>query len=304
MKGNMVQYSVLPNCTNHCKFCLCRDKRVLPTEEIVARIHKIAANIDYIDWKNKFNKGISLLGGEIYGYRDPVYEEEFLKLLDKICDKILKVAGPGSKYSTVTNGIYKPDFLFRCIDKIVDQCGISYVDVNFSYDIKYRYATEEARQLVISNINKFHERYNYTVGIQMILTQNVINRVFEESWSIGDFLSNEVPGNQMAFLYPHPIRTQDLPLEDFFFKRTDFLKFLIYLEKNYPGLHYNTIMSTKNSGTFKYTGLYTPEDPIDAPAILADGKEILQDCGHSVLYKCYADSDKCMLCDIEKLWRM
>ena len=304
MTGNMVQYSVLPNCTNHCKFCLCRDKRVLPTSDIVDRIHKIAANIDYIDWKHKFNKGISLLGGEIYGYRDPVYEDEFLKLLDKICDKILKVAGLGSKYSTVTNGIYRPDFLFRCIDKIVEKCGIKYVDVNFSYDIKYRYATEEARKLVITNINKFHERYNYTVGIQMILTQHVIESIFNKAWSLKDFLETEVPGNQLAFLYPHPIRTQELPLKDFFFKRVDFLKFLVYLEKEFPDIHMNTILSTKNSGTFKYTGLYNPEDPVDAPAILADGKEILQNCGHSVLYNCYADSDKCMLCDIEKLWRM
>lgn len=301
MNGNMVQYSVLPNCTNNCKFCLCRDKRVLSTADIVNRIHKIRKNIDYIDWKDKFRYGISLLGGEVYGYRDPVYETEYLQLINDICDKILNVSSV-ARYSTVTNGLYEPDFLFRCIDTIVEKCSVKQVDVNFSYDIKYRYSTEARRKLALSNINAFAERYNYRTGVQMILTQYVIESVFEGMWSIKDFIENEIPNNQLVFLYPHPIRSDGLPLKDFFFKRLDFLEFLIYLEKNFPDIHANTVMSTKNSGTFKYTGLYKPDDPVDAPPILADGKEVLQNCGHSVLYNCYADSDRCMLCDIENLW--
>lgn len=298
----MVQYSVLPNCTNHCKFCLCRDKRVLSTDEIVKRIDRIADNINYIDWKGKFLKGISLLGGEVYGYRDKVYEERYLSLINDICNKILKVAGPGSRYSTVTNGIYKPDFLFECADLVISECGLDYLDVNFSYDIKYRYSNEESRKLALKNINAFSKRYNYKVGVQMILTQYVINSVFNNSWNMKSFIENEIPGNQLVFLYPHPIRTSDLKLNDFFFKRSDFLKFLLYLESVNPDIHTNTILSTKNSGTFKYTGLFYPEKDSKQPPILADGKEVLQDCGHSILYKCYSDSDKCMLCDIEKIW--
>lgn len=304
MIGNMVQYAVLPNCTNSCKFCLCRDKRVLSTEDIVKRVEDIADNLKYIDWKGKFCKGISLLGGEVYGYRDPVYEEKYLFLVKNICNNVLKIAGPGSKYSTVTNGIYKPDFLFRCADLIVSECGIEYLDVNFSYDLKYRYSSEEARKQALRNINAFSKRYNYKVGVQMILTQHVIDSVFNGSWSIKSFLENDIPGNQLVFLYPHPVRSKDLELTDFFFRRDDFLKFLLYLEANHPDIHSNTILSTKNSGTFKYTGLFYNDKGSDQPPLLADGKEVLSECGHSILYKCYSDSDKCMLCDILKLWRM
>ena len=35
--------------------------------------------------------------------------------------------------------------------------------------------------------------------------------------------------------------------------------------------------------------------------VLTDGKQILAECGHSVLYRCYSDSDKCLLCDLEAL---
>ena len=137
----------------------------------------------------------------------------------------------------------------------------------------------------------------------MILTQYVIDSVWSKSWDMKSFIDNDIPGNQLVFLYPHPIRSNGLNLNDFFFKRNSFLKFLLFLEKKYPDIHLNTILSAKHSGTFKYTGLFDPDKDNFQQPILADGKEILQDkCGHSVLYNCYSDSDKCMLCDIEKLW--
>lgn len=138
----------------------------------------------------------------------------------------------------------------------------------------------------------------------MILTQYVIDSVLSGSWSIDYFLEKEIPGNQLVFLYPHPIRSKDLELHDFFFKRRDFLEFLLTIEKHHPDIHANTILSTKNSGTFKYTGLFYNDKGSNQPPLLADGKEVLSECGHSILYKCYSDSDKCMLCDILKLWRM
>ena len=79
--------------------------------------------------------------------------------------------------------------------------------------------------------------------------------------------------------------------------------------------------STLNSGTFKYTGFrckdkygikykrggqipfyqYGIKDTSQQP-VLSDGKETLNPkCGHSILYKCYSDSDKCILCDLKLL---
>ena len=53
----------------------------------------------------------------------------------------------------------------------------------------------------------------------------------------------------------------------------------------------------------QYTGLKDREenDETESPC-LSDGKEIINDkCGHSVLYKCYTDCDKCMLCDLSMI---
>jgi pyruvate-formate lyase-activating enzyme len=89
-----------------------------------------------------------------------------LLLIDDIIEKVLKVSpNPECKFSSVTNGIYDPIFLFKVIDKIVDAVGLTKVDLNFSYDLKYRYKSEEDRLRVLKNIKLFHERYNYLVGV-------------------------------------------------------------------------------------------------------------------------------------------
>ena len=53
----------------------------------------------------------------------------------------------------------------------------------------------------------------------------------------------------------------------------------------------------------KYTGLYIDEKGITHPEpVLSDGKEIINNkCGHSALYQCYTDSDKCILCDLNNI---
>ena len=162
---------------------------------------------------------------------------------------------------------------------------------------------------MISNINAFHKRYNYRVGVQMILTQYLIDALKNRRFSITNLMTKEINGAILTFLYPHPIATGQV-LNDFNFKRSDFLWLLRYLRNSSYEMYLNFIHSTKNSSVFKYTGLKNKfkmrtsgakdfivdctQDPV-----LSDGKEVVNDkCGHSILYKCYSDSDKCMLCDM------
>jgi len=116
-----------------------------------------------------------LLGGEIYYITNVELQNEFLTLIDKIIDKIIKPSNNEfCRYSSVTNGLYDPEFLCKVLDKFKNTVGIKYVDLNFSYDLKYRYDTPEKQKLVLDNIRYINKRYNIKVGIQMILTQYAI----------------------------------------------------------------------------------------------------------------------------------
>lgn len=268
-------------------------------EKLINHIRSIRTNIKYVDWCGKFSHGISLLGGELYFYTDSDIQDEFMLLIKDIVDNILlKSPNPKCKYSTVTNGLYEPSFLFRVIDYIKDHAGIDKIDVNFSYDLKYRFKSEADRLLCLENINKFHNRYNYTTGVQMILTQYVIDSVFNGTWDMKAFLEKDIPGNTLCFLYPHPIHTGKI-LPDFQFRRNDFLKFVLYLRDNFPIIFLSFVASTHNSGIFKYTGWRDKTKDITQQPILSDGKEIINPkCGHSTLYQCYSDSDRCIECDL------
>ena len=87
---SMVQYGLWSDCCNNCSFCLRLDRKTTTKEMKLHYIDMLSKNIDYIDWENKFSYGISILGGEIYFIKDEEIQEAYLKLIDKIIDKILK----------------------------------------------------------------------------------------------------------------------------------------------------------------------------------------------------------------------
>ena len=303
----MIQYDLWNNCSNQCDFCLIYRKRILDKAGMIERIDQIIDNINYVGdrWTTQFSDGISLLGGEVYFITDPDVQEKLMELIDHIIDKILlpnKELGHVCKYSTVTNGIYQPDLLFRMIDRVVERAGIEFVDVNFSYDLKYRFHTEASRLLCLENMRKFSERYNYRIGAQMVVTEYLIDMINRGEFDIAEFQNKIVPNSIVEFLYPHEVHTGQV-LDDFQFPRDKFVKFLKWLKDNYYENFINYCDSITNSSIFKYTGLYINADwSMEIEPKLSDGKEIINPaCGHSVLYQCYKDSDKCILCDILRI---
>lgn len=296
----MVQYGVWSNCCNNCEFCLRQQRIPYTKQNQLLWLQRIKSNIKLLDWKNRFSYGISLLGGQLYYITDKQLQQSFLDLIDIIIKYVLKQStNKNCKYSTVTNGLYQPTFLYKVIDKIIAQVGIQKIDINFSFDFKHRFKNNQDMQLCLKNINQFHKKYNYNLGVQMILTQNVINLWKKGLFDVNKFQNEKIPGNTLVFLYPHPIKT-GLKLKDFYFNRKDFLQFIQYLKNDCYNTYYSFLLSTKNSCTFKYTGLKdrARSDYLEMPK-LADGKQIINPkCGHSTLYKCYADSDKCVLCDL------
>ena len=299
----MVQYGIWSNCSNKCDFCLIEKHYYRTPEQMVGYLQELIDNIKIQDWANKFSDGISLLGGELYFITDKAVQDKFMELIDIIIEYVLKVSkNPNCKYSTVTNGIYEPSFLYKVIDRIVERAGIQYVDVNFSYDLKYRFHSEAARKQCLQNIIDFHKRYNYRIGVQMILTQYLIDMINRGEFSIDKWQNEIASGSILEFLYPHKIHT-GIVLDDFNFKRADFIKFMRKLYHENEENFFNFVSSVRHSSIFKYTGLYIDDEGnTHSEPVLSDGKEIINSvCNHSTLYQCYADSDKCMLCDLNNI---
>jgi hypothetical protein len=295
----MVQYALWNDCKNACKFCLLKERVFTSTEQKIDLLRQTRENIDLIDW-NAFPDGISLLGGEIYDQTDATLQAAFYDLIDVIIEKVL--TKPQARYSTVSNCMYDPEvMLFPTVDKIASKVNIAVVDFNASYDLLYRYSSEEDRLRVIDVVNRFSERYNYAVGVQMILTQHVID-LFASGKSLGDLQRGFNEKTILTFLYPHPVhRGSKEPLPNFRFSRSSFLSWAYDFKHSYPTQWKNFYLSCINSEGFKFSGLYDKASgDTTQPPLLCGGKELKNpDCGHSTLYECYSDTDdECMLCDI------
>lgn len=314
----MVQYGIHSMCNGSCEFCLIKNQTELTMEEIYSELQRIKENIRYIstqddNWTNTYKDGVSLLGGELYFVQDETYKKLFLEVIDVIVEEVLlKSPYKHVRFSTVTNGYYDPNWLlYPTVDKIVDAVGKSYVDVNFSYDLDFRFHSKEHEQKVVDTINGFHDRYNYCACVQMVLTQKVIDRVLNEGWLPSEFAKETFPDNQISFLYPHNIhRGNDFQgernLPGFFFTRSSFIKAMRIFKEKEPLIFESFVKSTRNSAVFKPTGLYYKGDSgwAEQKPIYTDGKEIVNEqcpVKHSDLYKCYTDSDKCLLCDLEAI---
>ena len=310
----MLQLGLHSKCCNKCDFCTIEENNLNQIDDILNEIEKAKENIKFIslcedNWLNKFSNGISILGGEIFFIKDDRYKKAILELIDVVIEYVLipNKDNPSCWFSTVTNGIYDPEWLlFPVVDKIVNAVGVDKVDVNFSYDFKYRFHTEESRKRCIDTINAFHKRYNYHCGVQMIVTQDVVN-MYLNGWRTHHTVDELFPDNMITFLYPHPIHRGNnyagvKNLENFNFTRESFLNFLSLLKEEEPKVFEGFLHSTRNSAIFKYTMMFDKFEKGDGKQLprLSDGKEIINSrCNHSVLYQCYSDNDKCMLCDLE-----
>jgi hypothetical protein len=308
---SMVQYGLWPNCTNKCDFCLLDDHQYKTVTERLHILDIIKKNIMAIDWKNKFSDGISLLGGEVLYTDSEEVKESFLDLIKLIVDFIFE-KNNAKTLSIVSNGIYDPNVLLvPVLDLLKEKNVLDKFNLNFSYDIKYRFHTEESRQQCISNINLVYNEYGIIPNVQTCLTQYLIDDLLSGDFDIFKFREKFFPHSVISFLYPHKIKTGKV-LNDFFFTRTSLFKFVNWMKTN--GYNFeleNFIQSVINSAQFKYTGLFHRNyienwnDKMSIKKIqqqpILEKKQILTECGHSQLYRCYSDSNKCMLCDLLKV---
>ena len=306
----MVQYGLWPNCTNQCDFCLLEDRIYKSEEERLRVLAAVKENIKVIDWKDKFSNGISLLGGEIFYTDSEKIKTSFLDLINQIIDDIFSQSDE-SIISVVSNGIYDPNILLKpTLDLLKSKNVIDRLNLNFSWDIKGRFHSEESLQSMIRNTNLVYDEYGIIPCVQTCLTQYLIDEHLNGNFNIFDYQDKYFPNTVLTFLYPHKINTGKT-VSDFFFTRNSLFKFIKWLKENN---HENTleyfIRSVVNSSQYKYTGLLYRGDVLDngkdkeeetyqQPTL--EKKQVLTECGHSNLYRCYADSDKCMLCDLLKV---
>lgn len=301
----MLQFELWKDCSNNCSFCWNRDlihlltsnkKKIEHINYVLSEVNKDLSQYDVV----------SIIGGEFFEGQlfNQEVKEAFHKLIHKFAQllKDNKIEQVFIMLSFMKKDLSDLDEVIDIFDKynVLDR-----VLWCTSYDEKGRFHTQEQKQIWFDNINEYR-RY-LRIHVEMIMTEPMIEAIISEQVDLKYFSDR---GVSVDFIRPrvhtsinHTDKTKEetKKIVPFIYpKRNTFLKFLTYLQKKYPqkleNLYsmeiraFDVVLVSENRVMHRDIDHYIEDKELDT----------VMPCGHSDKFAGYSDSDKCMVCDIEK----
>lgn len=244
--GRFIQYELWKDCNNHCKFCFNKGQPDFDkVESLNYVIQKVQEKI-----VDKYDE-IGFIGGEFFDTQldNPEVKTLFYKLFDIIIDKILnhKI---NKLYITSSLILDIDKYLIPFLNYLQEKGILDNILLCTSYDLKYRFHTEQAHTLWKNNMLNLYKKYpNLKLHTETIMTGFFINAVNNNEFSITDFCNTYhtridyiEPGS--GFYYYDKIAcAKDMP--DFFPRKEDFLKFLKKVALETKEIDLNTFLSAE-----------------------------------------------------------
>lgn len=290
-------FELWKSCQNNCTFCV--NKFMSETTKSVKA--NINTYINYLD--NLTNPiDVGLVGGELFDSSAELLsvKEDFIKLLDKLCDLYSK-----NKLINLyffTNLIYDPDFLIRVLEYIQNK-GIPAQNIllSTSFDYKGRFLRENSLQLWKNNLSIIKEKFDkIVINCEMILSEYICKEVLENRLNLGDFqkeynISLTLIQPYLGFKFKTKEELDELYGGDFFLKRKTFIAFCKYImETKQLDIHDIFAQSNESDQTFvveKDNEIATLKDKIYENSCM----------GREQRYFGYIDSDKNIFEDIKRI---
>ncbi len=268
----MIQIRLWNDCHNNCSFCSLKKARffVTPIESKKARLSNIL---------NIQDNKIGLIGGEFFEGQLKGCEEEWLYTIKNIkCQNLFITAN-------LINEQYLLDETLKVRPDIL---------ICTSYDTKGRFKTEAQKEVWLERVNNLSNVFCTIIPTQDMINDKFIDRIKCKINLCEPHLGINWLRNVDKEHY-HEILIEEnnifnLP------KRADLLAWLLKHSsvlnemKNYKYSHFDTIIGFDLENKFVYEMYNRFRD-----------SNFIAKCGHPHFSKCYADSDKCLCCDLEEL---
>lgn len=277
------EFLVWDNCNNNCKFCWQREApRIFSHNKREFILNEVLAFIDSDVFE--FGSHILICGGEIFD--KPIDFE----ILDKFFCRILgyMIEGKVDLLYINTNLIYKDLTGVNTLLNRIKLLGLfDRLKFTTSYDIAGRFKNESDRELMLSNLKILTGVYKQLKTVtNIILTKQACESVLS-----GEFRPDEFMNKYRCWINFIPYIVLDRELMP---TRNQVFKTLIKIDDVCPG----------------YLEKYVPNMSITQEKCLYMYKNnkfqfcssAIGDCGHSVNFKRYSDSDTCFCCDILELF--
>ena len=268
----MIQVRLWNDCYNNCAFCSLKGKTKKATglEDKRARIKKLL-ELD----ENK----VGIIGGEFFEGQLRGVENEWLYMIKNLsADKLFITANLiNEQYLLEETVSARPDILF---------CT--------SYDTVGRFKNNSQKEKWLSRVNRLPN-----VFCTIIPTQDIISDPFISKIRCGINLCEPHLGTEWykqvekAHYHEHLIRDNELfnlPKRKELLNWVSRHKSVLDLMKNYEATHFATILGFDEKNNFCYEAYNRFKD-----------NNFTAECGHQYFSRCYADSDRCLCCDLEEI---
>lgn len=271
-----------------CVFCSlgepCKKKgpRLTSINKIV---DEIELKLDRLDW-GKHDK-VFFTGGEAFNHEEPMRNiEPFLELLGTLKEYV----DEGKLKKITFNSSLKFNFRGSILERVVEEIQTAYQDMipfiefNTSWDIKYRFfGTDRAYWL---KAIQWLRSQGFRLHVSTICSQAFIKEYVGNNPTV-DMIMREFPGDQFDLI---PVRGKYARLDkmtSFFPKRNHFIGFLEVLAERDTPAFLRFVGQLQGTAT----ALYSRESK---PTVRR-----LRPCGHPSGLRSYANSEKCVVCDVE-----
>lgn len=225
--GRFIQYELWKDCNNHCKFCFNRGQ---PDFDKVESLNFVIKKVQEPTVDNYDE--IGFIGGEFFDtqLKNPEVFKLFYALFDIIIQKILdeKIK---KLYITSSLLLDINEYLIPFLDHLKEKGILNNVLLCTSFDLKYRFHTENRKKLWENNMLRLHQLYpNLKLHTEIIMTGFFIDAINNNEFSITDFCNkfntriDYIEPGSGFYYYDKAACAKDMP--DFFPKKANFLKFL------------------------------------------------------------------------------
>ena len=282
--NDFVQIRLWKDCINNCRFCYLKahKDRTTTLEQKKARLQESTNLVSNLNAKT-----IGLIGGDFFEGQIRGCEEEWLTFM-----KALKLTGCEIYISA--NLIHEQYLLDETTEILGDKLLIC-----TSYDEVGRFHTEKAKEDWLSNVKELHKK-----GIDVFCNCIATQDLFEENprfpkW-LGISLVDPHISHEWLLNANKDTYHQDLLDECTFF--------------NFPKRKTAIRWFTKHPNAAKKYSDYTQNHSNLIYGFDSDGRLEIEledrlqgayfndpDCHHPFYSLCYADSDKCMMCDAKRI---
>lgn len=303
-----LQFELWRECNNLCKMCfLGIENRTTPKET------KIQSLKDAIrDSKNFKGDVIAAIGGEFFQgqIEDQEVHDLFYEFVELIISKLNSEEIEGA-WITATLTDKTPKHLIEFLDFIKNTWnGKGMFFICTSYDTIGRFHTKEKEENWKENvklIKKTDPRIN--LNTTMILTNDLIKHYLNNKISFLEFTTEYQTGLMIkhpnAGPYGKDLVKMEKALPGFVPEYKNTIRFFNKLKLQEPFVFYNCVFNVNKRAdecVKRYNSGESYHDHRDKLGIneYIDYEDVLP-CGHSELYKCYKDSDRCMMCDYLKI---